>query len=322
MRVLVTGATGFCGRHLVRALLSRGDDVRALVRRDPSVLPAGVEAAPGDVRDEKAVKAAVDGVDAVVHLAASLPVAGHDDPEVDAVNVGGSTCVAAACRAAGARLLHVSSVHALRGGPRDGTVTERSALAVDGLLAYDRSKALAEAAVLAEVERGLDARVINPVGVLGPDDARPSPVGTLLLQLARGELPGMVSGGFWWVDVRDVALAALRALERPERGARYLLSAEYLAIPAIARFVHEAGGARPPLLVAPLWLAGVTVPFAMGWARLTGRRPIYSHDAITTLHGHQQLDDGWTRAALGLAPRPVRESVSDAITSFRDAGLL
>lgn len=323
MRVLVTGATGFIGRPLVRALLERGDTVRAFVHATSDGLPDGVEAARGDVRDRAAVDAAVAGMDAVFHLAASLAVAGHDDPDMAAVNVGGTTHVAAACRAAGARLLHCSSVHALRGEDAEGPVTEKSALALDeSRLPYDRSKAMAEAAVLAEVERGLDARIVNPVGVLGPDDLLPSPVGAMLLQLARGELPGLVDAGFWWVDVRDVVTGALRALDRPEPGVRYLLSSEYQGIPALAARVHEAGGARPPWLVSPLWVAGAAVPFATAWARLTGRRPLFSHDAIHTLRGHQRLDDSWTRATLGLSPRPVRESVTDTIASFRAAGRL
>jgi dihydroflavonol-4-reductase len=323
MRVLVTGGTGFIGRHVVGALMERGDQVRVLVRGPSERLPDDVEALAGDVRDAVAVGRGVDGVDAVIHLAASLAVAGRQDPEMPTINGVGPAVVAARCRAAGVPMVHVSSVHALQGAPSEPPVSEASALAVDGRrLPYDHSKAIGQRAVLAEVALGLDARILNPVGVMGPGDLEPSPVGAALLQMARGEVPGLVAAGFWWVDVRDVRDAVLAALDRGTPGGRYLISGEHRTLSDLAWQVHACGGARPPRLVTPLWLAELSAPAAVLYARLMRRRALYSPDSVAVLRGHQRLDDSLTRRTLGLSPRPIDQSVADALDSFRQAGML
>ena len=323
MRILVTGGTGFVGRQVVEALQARGDQVRVLVRGDRDRLPADVEAIEGDVRDAVVVGRGVDGVDAVIHLAASIAVAGRRDTDMATINEVGPAVVAALCRAAGVRMVHVSSVHALQGLPTEPPVTEASGLALEGKrLAYDRSKARGQQAVLTEVAQGLDARIVNPVGVMGPGDTEPSPVGAMLLQMARGELPALVAAGFWWVDVRDVRDAVLAALDRGAPGARYLVSGEHRSIPDLARRVHACGGAAPPRIVTPIWLAALTAPGAVAYARWTGRRALYSPDSVAVLRCHQRLDDSQTRLALELSPRTIDQAVADALDSFRRAGML
>lgn len=323
MRILVTGGTGFIGRHVVGALLARGDQVRVLARGASERLPADVEPIQGDVRDAAAVGRSVDGVDAVIHLAASIAVAGRRDTEMPTINGVGPAVVSALCRAARIPLVHVSSVHALQGAPHEPPVTEASALALEGKrLPYDRSKANGQQAVLAEVAQGLDARIVNPVGVMGPGDTEPSPVGAMLLQMARGELPSLVAAGFWWVDVRDVRDAVLAALDRGTSGACYLVSGEHRTFVSLARRVHACGGAPPPRLVAPLWLAALSAPAAVAYASALRRRALYSPDSVAVLRGHQRLDDSQTRRALGLSPRAIDQSVADALDGFRQAGLL
>ena len=111
-------------------------------------------------------------------------------------------------------------------------------------MAYDRSKALGEEAVLEGIRQGLDAVILNPVGLIGPYDFEPSPTGELLLQLAHRTMPGMVKAGFYWVDVRDVCQAAIVAETMGQTGHRYILHGEYGLVTAFAQQVEAHTGSR------------------------------------------------------------------------------
>src|SRR5207237_8277691 len=170
------------------------------------------------------------------------------------------------------RLCHFSSIHALSPEPRNGTVDEARPLAEKSWLPDDRSKAGGEREIKKGVERGLDAVTVNPTAVLGPHDYRPSPLGSVLLDLYRRKLPGLVDGGFDWVDVRDVVAGALAAAEKGRTGERYLLGGARRTVLELAREVEKVTGARPPRFVSPMWLARASAAFGTGLARLCGAR--------------------------------------------------
>ena len=224
MRITVTGATGHVGANLVRALLARGDQVRALIHRihrdNRSLAGLDVERVAGDVLDPASLDRAFAGAEVVFHLAALISIQGDRGGLVPSVNVGGAKNAAeAALRAGVRRFVHTSSVHAFdltRGGVIDET-SPRS----DGphLAAYDRSKAAGERAVREVLaRRGLDAVVVHPTGIIGPFDFEPSRMGRTLLGLRDRSLPSLVAGGFDFVDVRDVVQALLAAAERGRTG--------------------------------------------------------------------------------------------------------
>src|SRR5437868_245817 len=207
MKIAVTGATGHVGGNLVRALVERGHQVRALVREEHRTLEGvEVERVRGDVGDPESLERAFDGVERVFHLAARISIAPGDEDEVQRVNVVGVRNVVAACLKVGVkRLLHMSSIHAMSAQPLGETIDESRPLASGpDLMTYDRSKAEGEREVIAGIERGLDAVRVNPTAILGPYDFRPSPMGEVLLDLYHRRLPALVEGGFDWVDVRDI----------------------------------------------------------------------------------------------------------------------
>ena len=196
MTVVVTGATGHVGANLTRSLLAQGRRVRVLLHSDDDrgIEGLDVERVSGDVRDAAAVQRAFAGAEVVYHLAAHISIVKDDAPTVHSVNVDGTRNVVAACLHNGVRrLLHFSSVHALRSDPEDQPIDEARALADhDRALPYDRSKALGEREVLAGVQRGLDAVIVNPGAILGPHDYRPSPLGEAVLMIARRRIPAVV----------------------------------------------------------------------------------------------------------------------------------
>ncbi len=314
--VVVTGASGHVGAALVRSLRDRGHSVRALVRSDVRALEGlDVELRKVDVTDREGVRDAIAGASTVFHAAARLTLEAVHDPLADEVNFRGTENVVRACEAGGvARLVHFSSAHALR---KDGSL-----LGADEGKPYERSKALAERAVVAAAERGLGAVIVSPAAVIGPFDHKPSYMGRVLLMLARGYLPGTVNGGQSWVDVRDVALAAISAAERGAAGARYVVAGHWLAMPAFARIAARAAGVRPPPFVFPTGLARATAPLAERAMRLLGQEPLVTAASMDALEDAPRPDDGVAARELGHVPRPLEHTLSDTFRWFEDRGQL
>jgi dihydroflavonol-4-reductase len=329
MIVAVTGASGHIGINLLRALVARGDRVRAVAHEDNRSLDASsltVERVPGDVRDAASLERAFAGAEVVFHLAAQIALSAEENRRVQEINVGGTRNVLAACRAAGVRrLLHFSSIHAYSPSPADRPVDETRALVPEAerdATPYDRSKASAQRAVLEAAQDGLDAVVLNPTGVIGPHDYRPSAMGTVLLDLHHRRLPGLVDGGFNWVDARDVVAGALAASERGRRGEAYLLSGHWTTVRELASIVEEVTGVRAPRMTTPMWLARAAAPFATGFSRITGKRPLFTAASLKALRDHRDIRHDKATRELGYAPRPLRETIADTYAWFREAGRL
>lgn len=323
MKTLLIGASGHVGTNLTRLLLDQGREVRVLLHsHDESLQGLDVERFHGDVLKPETLKPALEGVSIVHHLAAKIAIAGEDHEMMFRINVEGVKNVVNACLEAGIqRLVHYSSIHALSYMPKSDAINEDRTLALtDQHLGYDQSKALGEQEVLKGIERGLDAVILNPVGIIGPYDFEPSPTGEMLLQMVHRELPGLVASGFYWVDIRDVAQAAIAAETRGRCGERYILSGEYGPIPKLAKLVHTHTGSRPPLMTSPLWLAKLVAPFAVLWSRLTGRRPLFTPESIQILECHQSIDTDKAARELGFVARPLEDTIRDSLQWFADNG--
>lgn len=301
--------------------MARGDRVRVLVRGDDRALAGlDVESVRGDVRERRVVEELVVGADVVYNLAAKVSIDPSEGAEVLAHNVPGPRSVARVCRERRLRLVHFSSIHAL--SSHDGPIDETRPLAERHAFAYDRSKALGEREVLGQVEQGLDAVIVNPTGVIGPFDFRPSHTGQMLLQLARRELPTLVTGGFNWVDVRDVAAGAISAALRGRPGERYLLSGTWCSVRALAALACGIAGVRPPRFQVPAGVAMLGVPFAAGYARLTHTRAVYTRPGLSALSHHRDVRYDKARVELGYAPRPLAATLHDTYAWFAETGAL
>ena len=161
--------------------------------------------------DAELLSAAAEGCDTVFHCAARIQLTDRDADELRRINVGGTEAAIAAARSAGARLVHLSSIEALDPEPRDQPVDEQRPLVREGPMAYADTKVEAERAVRRASEEGLSTVILQPTAMIGPEDHRPSLAGRFLLDVALTRLPALVTGGFDWVDVRDVAAAAIAA---------------------------------------------------------------------------------------------------------------
>jgi dihydroflavonol-4-reductase len=325
MTVLVTGANGFLGANLVRALLARGEKVRALTRHDsPALAGLDIEEVRGDIRDPQSFRDAMNDIETVFHLAAIISIDGPHGGLVRATNVDGARNVAEAALAAGVgRFVHVSSVHAFDQAPLDQPLDEsRPRVGGPGHPAYDLSKAAGEAAIRDVIGRGLDAVIINPTGVIGPFDYAPSAMGRVFIDLYRRKVPALVNGGFNWVDVRDVAAGMLAAAERGRTGENYILPGHWLSVRGIVDLAASIAGVAPPRLVMPMTLARAVAPFALGFARLLRQPPRLTGESLSALRGNRDVRGNKAEAELGYRPRPIAETVADIYRWYAEAGVV
>ena len=321
---LVTGATGLVGNNVVRQLAARGQGVRVLVRGrgeavDRAFAGLPVERRCGSLDDDAGLAAAADGAAVVIHAAALVHCGWRHLDEMRAVNVDGTRRVARAARLAGARLVHVSSVDAI-GLRADGLPADEET-PPGGMpeCPYVVTKREAEAAVLEEVARGLDAVIVNPVYMLGPWDWKPSS-GRMLLEVAAGKGLFAPPGGNDFVDVRDVAAGILAAVERGRTGCRYILGGHSLSYLDAWRVFARVSGRMQPLGMAP----AVTVRIA-GWlgdaASLFTRRerPVNSAATAMSMLAHN-FSSRRAMAELGYTFRPLEATVQDAWDWFLEHG--
>ena len=326
---LVTGATGFVGSAVARALLGRGHSLRLLVRpggdrRNIAELPGGL--AEGDLRDTPSLERAVAGCKYVVHVAADYRLWVPDPAPMLAANVDGTRALLLAATAAGTeRIVYCSSVAAL-GLVGDGTPgTEDTPVDPDRIVGvYKRSKYLAEQAVHDLVrDHAVPAVIVNPSTPVGPRDIKPTPTGKMVLDAAAGRMPAYVDTGLNIVHVDDVAAGHVLALERGGIGQSYILGGHDLDMPDLLALVDNVMG-RPTSRRTRL-PHGLLWPVALGMegaARLFGIEPLVTREMLAMAKKRMYFSPAKAIAELGYAPRPARQAVSDAVAWFRSVGWL
>jgi dihydroflavonol-4-reductase len=324
---LVTGATGFVGSAVVRALLEAGFGVRALVRQSSAranLDGLGVEFAEGDMRDKGAVRAAADGARYVFHVAADYRLWAPDPGEIMRANVEGTRVVMEAAAAAGAeRVVYTSSVATLKPFPDGKPAGETRALSEDEAIgAYKKSKVAAERLVEAMVKDGLPAVIVNPSAPIGPRDRRPTPTGRMIVEAASGRMPAFVDTGLNLVHVDDVATGHLLALRHGVVGERYILGGENMTLTELLGRIARRVGRTPPRISLPRWPIYPIAIAAEAMARLTKREPFVTLDGLRMSEYLMYFTSAKAERDLGYKPRPAEKGIRDAVRWFREAGYL
>lgn len=322
MTTLVTGATGFVGNNVVRLLLARGVQVRVLVREAADERPlAGlpVEIIRGDVRDRSAAERAVQGVTRVVHAAGMVHIGWQRREEQQSINVEGTRNVASAARAAGVRMVYVSSIDALGVGSLGLPSDEKTPLNGEICCPYVTTKREAEQLVLGEVMQGLDAVIVNPGFMLGPWDWKPSS-GKMLLKVAAGWGLLAPPGTNSYCDVRDVAAGIVAALERGRLGERYILAGQTLTYRQAMELMARITGGRSPIRTVRRW--AVKTVGAVGdlhaWA--AGRESDVNSAAAAMSLWPKNFTSARAAAELGYQSRPIEQSAADAWEWLQEFG--
>ena len=322
---LVTGATGFVGAAVARALLRAGHPVRVLARPQSdrrNLDGLKVEIAEGSLTEPDSLAAAVAGCRYLFHVAADYRLWVPEPEAMFRVNVEGTRQLMLAALAAGVeRVVYTSSV-AVLGILKDGVADEEALSRAEDMIGpYKLSKFRAEEAVRELVaERNLPAVIVNPSTPIGPGDVKPTPTGRIVVEAARGRMPGYVDTGLNVAHVEDVAIGHLLAARSGQVGRRYILGGENLPLAQILGEAAMAVGRRPPRFKMP---QAAVLPIAAGAeavARLTGREPFATVDGVRMAKKKMFFSSGRAIAELGYAPRPARQAITDAVAWFRANG--
>ncbi|QRN84292.1 SDR family oxidoreductase [Chloroflexota bacterium] len=315
---LITGGAGHLGNVLTRELLERGERVRVLVLPGEDIQSLeglDIDVVEGNILDRESLRAAMQGVSVVFHLAGLVSITEDGSNLLEKVNVEGTQNVIDVAKEMGVKqLIYTSSIHALERAPEGVPIDEN--LAFDPMNPagpYDRTKAQASLLVQAASEEGLDTRIICPTGVVGPFDYKRSEMGELILSWMRRGLHFMIDGAFDFVDVRDVALGQILARDKGKRGETYILGGERIELPWLHQVIQKVTGRKSPMITFPLPIAMIVAPMAEFFYKITKTKPRITRYSIETVVSNSAISSEKAKQELGYHPRSMLQTVTDTV---------
>jgi len=325
MTTLVTGATGFLGSAVARALLDRGEAVRVLVRKQSdrrNIDGLDLELAEGDLNDPQSLRDAVRGCGALYHAAADYRLWAKNPDELYKTNVNATrSLLLSAAQAGVTRIVYTSSVATLGREPSGRPADEQTPVTIDNMTGhYKRSKFLAEEDVKRLVrDEKLPVVIVNPSTIIGPRDIRPTPTGRMVEEAARGKIPAFVDTGLNVVHVDDVAMGHVQAFDHGQIGERYVLGGEDMMLREILEEIAKLVGRSPPRIRLPR-AAVLPIAYVAEFAarmRNAKTEPLVTVDGIKMSKTFMFFSSDKAKNAIGYAPRPARVALADAVAWLR-----
>jgi dihydroflavonol-4-reductase len=327
MKALVSGATGFVGAAVAKALCAAGWEVRVLARAGSdrsNVRQLAVQVVEGDLADVASLERALEGCAALFHVAADYRLGARDPRPLYRTNVEGTRNILNAARSAAVeRVVYTSSV-ATVGIPPDGAPgTENTPVGLSDMIGhYKRSKYLAEEVVLEAARAGLSVVIVNPSTPVGPGDIKPTPTGQLVLDAAAGRMPAYVDTGLNIVHVDDVAAGHLLAYQRGKSGERYILGGQDMTLREILAVIAALVGRKPPSIRLPYAAILPLAYVAEAFARVSGRSGRLTLEGLRMSRKRMYFSSAKATQELGYRWRPPQAAFEDAVRWFRERGLL
>jgi dihydroflavonol-4-reductase len=327
MKALVTGATGFVGAAVARALSAAGWQVRVLARSGSNranLRRLDAQVSEGDLSDLASLELALAGCDALFHVAADYRLGARDPAQLYLTNVEGTRNILSAARSVGvARIVYTSSVATI-GIPSDGSPgDERTPVALGNMIGhYKRSKYLAEEVAREAAAMGMSVVIVNPSTPVGPGDIKPTPTGQLVLDAASGRMPAYVDTGLNIVHVDDVGAGHLLAHERGKVGERYILGGEDMTLQTMLTQIAGLVGRKPPRIRLPYAAVLPIAYLAEGFAAVTGRSGRVTLEGVRMSRKRMFFSSDKAISDLGYRWRPPLDAFADAVRWFREQGLL
>ncbi|MCP4202399.1 MAG: NAD-dependent epimerase/dehydratase family protein [bacterium] len=325
MKAFLTGASGFVGGHVLRALEARGREVVCLVRRSSdrrNLAASGAATIEGDLTDPDSYRGALEGCVELYHCAADYRFFAREPREMYRINVDGTKSLfEEALRSGVERVVYTSSVGAL-GLRTEGTpADEETPVTLDDMVGhYKRSKFLAERVAEESFRSGLPVVIVNPSTPVGEGDLKPTPTGRIIVDFLRRKTPAYVETGLNLVDVRDVAEGHVLAAERGRVGEKYILGHANLSLQEIFGILADLTGLEPPKVKLPHVVPIVFAALDTARARLLGGEPRVALEAARLARHKMFFDSGKAVAELGFRQTPVREALARAVGWFREHG--
>ncbi|HEY4900395.1 MAG TPA: hopanoid-associated sugar epimerase [Terriglobales bacterium] len=326
MKCFITGATGFLGSHVARALLSRGADLRLLVRassRTDNIADLPAEHEVGDLRDLDSLKRGMVGCEIVFHVAADYRLWAVNGQELYQSNVEGTRNILQAARDSGVRrVVYTSSVATMGFGSNGHMTDESSPVALSNMIGdYKRSKFQAEELVIEAALGGQDVVMVNPTTPIGERDIKPTPTGQIVVDFLKRKFPAYVDTGLNLVDVKDCAEGHLLAMEKAKPGERYILGGENLTLKQILDKLAAVTGLPSPNIRLPYAVAYATgVVDTLVTGKMLKREPRVTLDSVRMGRKKMFVTSAKAERELGWSPGPVDGALQRAVEWFRAHG--
>jgi dihydroflavonol-4-reductase len=326
MLVFITGATGFLGSHVARALADQGAELRLLVRPTSdlrNIAELNADRVVGDLRDPASFEKALEGCDAAFHVAADYRLWVRDPEQMHRSNVDGTRALLrAATTRAVRRVVYTSSVATMGFTSNGKLADENSPVSLDDMIGpYKRSKFRAEQAAFEAAREGLDVVIVNPTTPIGERDIKPTPTGRIVVDFLKRKFPAYVDTGLNLVDATECAHGHVQALEKGRRGERYILGGENLTLKQILDRLAALTGLKSPTLKLPYVFAlaaGVVDEMVTG--RMLGREPRATIDAVRMGRTIMFVSSGKAEREFGWQTKPVDSALRRAVDWFRSNG--
>ena len=325
MLAFLTGATGFVGSHVARALSDQGADLRLLVRANSNlknVEDIKAELVTGDLRDPASLEKGIDGCEVVFHVAADYRLWVRDPDEMYRSNVEGTRAILEAARKNRVRRVVYTSSVATMGFANGKPAEENSPVSLDNMIGpYKRSKFKAEQVAIEAARAGQDVVIVNPSTPVGECDIKPTPTGRIVVDFLKRKFPAYVDTGLNLVDVKECALGHISALEKGRTGERYILGGENLTLKQILDKLASITGLPSPTIRVPYVLAlatGVVDEIVTG--RIRGREPRATIDAVRMGRKKMFVSSAKAERELGWKRAPVDDALRRAADWFRANG--
>ena len=326
MLAFVTGATGFLGSHVARALADQGASLRLLVRPTSNLKNLQglkAETAVGDLRDAVSLEKAMAGCETVFHVAADYRLWVRDPDEMYRSNVEGTRAILSAARKNSVRRVVYTSSVATMGFTSNGQpADEDSPVSLENMIGpYKRSKFVAEQVAIDAARAGQDVVIVNPTTPVGERDIKPTPTGRIVVDFLKRKFPAYVDTGLNLVDATECARGHIIAFERGRSGERYILGGENLTLKQILDKLGSITGLPSPTIRVPYVMAlatGVVDEVITG--RIRGKEPRATIDAVRMGRKKMFVSSAKAERELGWKCTPVEDALRRAVEWFRAEG--
>jgi len=323
MLAFVTGATGFLGSHVARALAEQGADLRLLVRSNSNtknIADLKADLITGDLRDPVSLEEGIAGCDVVFHVAADYRLWVRDPEEMYRANVEGTRAILEAARKNNVRrVVYTSSVATMGFSSNGQPADESSPVSLDSMIGpYKRSKFMAEQVAIEAARAGQGVVIVNPSTPVGERDIKPTPSGRIIVDFLKKKFPAYVDTGLNLVDATECARGHIAALEKGRSGERYILGGENLTLKQILDKLAAITGLPSPTIRVPYALAlatGVVDEIVTG--RIRGREPRATIDAVRMGRKKMFVSSAKAERELGWKCVPVDHALGRAVEWFR-----
>lgn len=319
--ISVTGASGHLGVCLIQTLLDRGYAVKALYRTTlPTISHPNLNWIQGSLDNSEVLHELISGTSTLIHCASIISLGNHSNEEVLKVNVDGTKAVINSCLKFSVDLIYISSSNAVQETIGNAVFNENRPYKTKNDFAYSYSKALAEQAILSAIKsENLKAFILRPTAIVGPPDNEPSHFGKTILELAKGKLPILTSGGYNIIDLRDLCKTITNSIELGTSGEVYLLAGHYKSVYEISKMANPSKN----LIQIPIALLLWFLPILLFFNKVLKLNLPISKESLTTLkHAPKNMSSNKAKQQLNHKIRPTTETINDLVVWFKSTNKL